>query len=256
MGNEHEIWKAEGRLLKELIKQRDLKYGDVVSFLEKDFKATEDVVSNWCRGVTPIPPEARPRLATLLNVKEDALRAAISGASPVRVSDILNLGQDIRADRTGLRHVPIYGALAAGAMAYNFSDAVDFEELPDWGGVFERWGRIISGNSMYMKRPADLDPEIDWDDGFRDGDIAIFENRRHEEGHAVHAFAEGEDTFKVYRRVGVEERLCPLNSEYDTLEAKKYTVKGICVIRIRRRAGGGRDIREYPGGARFNKHIP
>lgn len=230
-------WIEEGMILAQLI---DAKYESRGEFA-RDFGTSTDVVSNLCRGITRLKGERRLLAARLLNV--DPLVFNGRGIAPTAVVNESRKSYESGISKekvpvapTGHRHVPVYGALAAGAMSYTHSDVIEWELMPEWGGDFERWGRIVSGTSM--------EPE------FEEGDIVVFENRRHEDGHAVHAFAEGEDTFKIYTRTRDGERLEPLNPDYDTLEAKKYTVKGIAIRRIRKGPRGVRDIREYPYGYR------
>jgi len=219
-------------VLEQLIEQR---YESRADFA-RDLGVTTDVVSNLCRGITRLKGERKLTAARLLHVdplvfanKHVPLPAAKPNEPGIR-------NEEVPVAPSGHRHVPVYGALAAGAMSYTYSDVVDWELMPEWGGDFDRWGRIVSGSSM--------EPE------FEEGDIVIFENRRHEDGHAVHAFSQGEDTFKIYARTKDGERLEPLNPAYEVLEAKEYTIKGIAIRRIRKGPKGIRDIREYPYGFR------
>lgn len=228
-------WIEEGVLLGQLIDER---YDSRAEFA-RVAGVTPYKVSNWCRGITRLKGQERTRVAHLLNLPEDALRRIPSINVALNLASdqqIRSLGKDVITTRVGVRHVPIYGALAAGAMAYSYSDVVDFEEMPEWGGDFERWGRIVSGDSM--------------NDEFQDGDIVIFENRRHEDGHAVHAFAEGEDAFKIYRRLPEGERLMPMNPIYAPLELKGYEVRGIVIAKVRY-GRNFRQVTEYKGGFRF-----
>jgi SOS-response transcriptional repressor LexA len=229
-------WTEEGRMLAELIDARFDSHAEFARMMGR----TPFVVSNWCRGITRLKGDERKKAAALLQVPETQLIVPTSDDVRLLVSRPVgtkNIGGRVPVARVGFRNVPIYGALTAGAMAYTLSDVLDYEELPDWGGDFERWGRIVSGPSM--------EPE------FVDGDIVIFENRRHEDGHAVHAFANGEDTFKVYKRTAEGERLFPTNSEFDPLEAKEYNVKGVVVARIRNERTH-KDVRWYRGGYRHH----
>ncbi|MBX3117876.1 MAG: LexA family transcriptional regulator [Fimbriimonadaceae bacterium] len=148
--------------------------------------------------------------------------------------EIINVGQEIPVARTGHRMVPIYGAITAGQPSYSIADAIDYIEMPEWGASFERWGRVITGESMA--------PE------FEEGDIAIFENRRYEIGHGVHAFHDGEDSFKVVRQIDGKFELWPINSEYQPIDADGWKVKGVCIRRIRHQERGIVDTREYPYG--------
>lgn len=148
--------------------------------------------------------------------------------------EIINIGSEVPVARTGYRMIPIYGAITAGQPSYSIADAIDYIEMPEWGGAFERWGRIITGESMA--------PE------FEEGDIAIFENRRYEIGHGVHAFHDGEDTFKVVRQIDGKYELWPINPDYQPIDAERWKVKGVCIRRIRRQERGIVDTREYPYG--------
>lgn len=116
--------------------------------------------------------------------------------------------------RTGTRWVPIYGAISAGSPASNQGDVVEWLEMREWGGDFERWGRVVEGFSM--------EPYL------RAGDFAIFENRQWEPGHAVHAYDDGEDTVKVAKRVKGVLRLYPTNPDYEPIDAESWHVKGVC----------------------------
>lgn len=239
-------------MLAELI---DLKYDTRTKFAD-DLGVSKSVVSDICTGRTRLRGTRREKAARLLGVDAVSLLPLQNDKkSPVKPDSITNLKGEVPVAPAGWKHVPIYGALAAGAMSYTYSDVLEWEVMPEWGGDFERWGRIVSGDSMRRpKKPKlnDEDGDDFEDDGFREGDIVIFESRRHESGHAVHAFDNGEDAFKIYTRSrDGEERLIPLNPEYEPLEAKKYTVKGIAIKRIRKGPKGVRDIREWPNGYRI-----
>ena len=96
--------------------------------------------------------------------------------------------------------IPIYGSIPAGLPGKNFSDASDVEFMPQWAVEFDRWGRVVKGDSMH--------PE------FEDGDIAILENRRPLPNQIVHAIKDGDDTFKVLRPgPGNSGTFVPLNSD-------------------------------------------
>jgi hypothetical protein len=88
---------------------------------------------------------------------------------------------------------------------------------------------------------------------FEDGDVAIFESRGADDGHGVHAFKEGDETFKVFRAVGDSRELWPTNTDpsYIPFSATDWDIRGVCIRRIRRQSHGIRDIREYPQGFRW-----
>ena len=131
--------------------------------------------------------------------------------------------------RTGLRFVPVKGAITAGMPASSEAD-LEWIEIKDWGGDLERWGRVIEGFSMCTESPTpdDLQP----------GDVVVFEDRRPEIGHVVHAFSEGADMVKALRRVSDEVQLWPINPSYKPLPAEGWRIKGIVVMRIRKREHG------------------
>jgi len=236
-------WAEEGELLGQLIDER---YESRAEFA-RTMGVTPFKVSNWTRGITRLKGPERTKVARLLNVPENLLRnVAIPDVSLNQGTEKRpdkSLGKEIPAERVGVRHVPVYGSLAAGAMEYSYNDVVDYEELPEWGGNFKRWGKVVLGDSML--------PE------FEDGDIVIFEDRRHENGHAVHAFREGDDAFKIYRKTASEERLIPTNPECEDLPAKEYEVRGIAIIKVRYGPNRTyRQVTEYRGGYRFTRTEP
>lgn len=194
---------------------------------------SEDVVSNWIRGVTRLRGFAREEVAKCLGLEAADLREHLLGNAERSWPN--NMTRSIDVVRSGLRPVPVYGSVPAGQPGLNVSDAIEFVELPDWGGNFVRWGRVITGTSM--------------EDEFLEGDVAIFEDRRPESGNGVHAFKEGEDTFKIYRTTREGAELWPINlEEHEPMSAEGWDVKGVCIRRIRHGERGIRDIREYPYG--------
>lgn len=208
-----------GKLLQRLRRENGFKQAEFA----QELGITPDVLSNIERGRTALTRDLRRKAAVVLKIDEALFRM-----------ETVNLGREVPVARTGYLMIPIYGAITAGKPGYTLTDVIDWEEMPDWGGDFERWGRIITGESML--------PE------FEEGDIAIFENRRFEPNHAVHAFCNGEDTFKVYREMPAGPELWPINEAYDPFSAKDWNVKGVCIRRIQKKERGIRDIREYPHG--------
>lgn len=108
--------------------------------------------------------------------------------------------------------------------------------MREWGGDFERWGRVVEGFSM--------EPYL------RAGDFAIFENRQWEPGHAVHAYDDGEDTVKVAKRVKGVLRLYPTNPDYEPIDAESWHVKGVCIAVYREESDGETILREFRNGLR------
>lgn len=118
-----------------------------------------------------------------------------------------------------MRPIPVLSTITAGEPWAQSAD-VDTEEIPDWGAEFERWGRVVEGDSM---TPV-----------LKQGDIAIFENRQFNAGNVVHAYDSGEDTVKCFRVVNGAAELWPFNGDGHTkYSAEKWNVKGVCVGRIR-----------------------
>jgi len=132
-----------------------------------------------------------------------------------------------------LRPIPVYTTIMAGEPGA-FDADVDFEDIPDWGGEFVRWGRVIDGDSMM---PV-LIP----------GDIAVFENRREEYGSVVHAFQDGDDCVKCLRQIDGQPVLTSFNEDGPTFSAAGWKAKGVCVARIRYEAFKIRHYTEFPGG--------
>lgn len=225
--------REEGRRLGRLIEE--------AGWSQRRFAAemglSPSVMNNLIQGRTQLSRERLGQAARLLGVGDEVLRPALDRR---RAQAVANLAEVVPIARSGHRMVPIFGAITAGMPAHTPADAVEWEEMPEWGGDFERWGRVITGDSMV--------------DEFEEGDIAVFENRRHEPGHGVHAYCNGEDTFKIFRLVDGMPQLWPINPAYEPIPVLmadgqlNWKVKGVCIRRIRRLSRGVRDIREYPHG--------
>lgn len=119
--------------------------------------------------------------------------------------------------RRGTKFIPLYHGLAAGLPGSSEGD-VEYLEVMDWGNQFERWGRIIEGFSM--------EPTIN------PGEIVVFEDRRPEHSHIVHAFKSGEDVCKVYWRDSTGAWLKSINPAYEDIPIEGWTIKGVAVQRI------------------------
>lgn len=132
-----------------------------------------------------------------------------------------------------LRSIPVYTSIMAGEPGHYDAD-VEYEEIPEWGGEFKRWGRYVRGESMLpVMRPRD---------------IAIFEDSRHESGSVVHAFKDGEDCIKCFRMVDGKPMLSSFNSDGPEFSAEGWNVKGVCVGRIRYSRFKVRSVTDFPGG--------
>lgn len=228
-------WAIEGKMLGDLI--------DARGYSRKEFAAllgvSDDVLGNLARGITKLNKERRQKAAAILQVDERALRRA----APLVVQEtVRSYGSGIAAAReeavpvarAGIRHVPVYGSIPAGIPGKTMSDAIDIIEMADWGGAFDRWGRVIYGDSMLEE--------------FQERDIAIFENRRANDYNGVHATRDGEDAFKILVPTKGGHELWPTNPEFEPFSADGWEIWGVCIKRIRMGDGGIVDTRDYPYG--------
>lgn len=239
-------WEGEGKILKGLLEERNVKRIE----LAEELDVSIDVIDSYCSGRTPIPEKRRARIARFLGVNPAILT---SGQQMLRTAPTMepitpsahnptgygNLGASVSIVKVGYRAVPVYGALAKGAMTYSPSDVIEIEELPEWPSGAPRWGRIVSDRAMWTEE----------DEGFDEGDTAFFEERQHEDGNAVHAFAPGEDVIRIFRRTPTKDILEALNPAFPPLNASDYQIRGVVMVRVR----GGRhhkDFRFYRGGYR------
>jgi transcriptional regulator with XRE-family HTH domain len=165
--------------------------------------------------------------------------AVVEGDKKEERPDKPNLGREVPVARAGYRFVPIYGAITAGLPSASYSDVLEWFEMPEWGGEFERWGRVIEGDSM--------GPE------FEEEDIAIFENRQWQTGDGVHAFKDGEDVFKIAWTEGGQTLLRPTNRNHPDINADGWQIKGVCIKRIRDVRKGIRDTRDYRSGFKWRE---
>jgi SOS-response transcriptional repressor LexA len=144
---------------------------------------------------------------------------------------------DVKLARAGVRFIPVYSTIAAGNPSTPTGD-VDYEEMIDWGSDFERWGRVIEGDSMiHILQP---------------GDIAVFEDRQHENGDVVHAFSSGTDCVKAIRGEGALAQLWSFNEDFPPFTAHDWSAKGVCVARIRYGRYKIRQVTEFPGGLKWS----
>lgn len=134
--------------------------------------------------------------------------------------------------------IPVYPGISAGVPGYDTTD-VDYEEIPDWGGERERWGRVVIGDSML---PV-----------FRPGDIVILEDRPPQPGMVVQAFNDGNDVLKCWREVAGMQELWSFNSDYLPINAKGWAVRGVAVGRIRYGEGKIRLFLDAPRGISWSQ---
>jgi SOS-response transcriptional repressor LexA len=151
--------------------------------------------------------------------------------------------------------VPVTGPTYAGKPDPAMYDPdLEFEEIKDWGGNFERWGKPVVGYSMEDPN----DPER-W---LEPGDRVIFENRQFQSGHIVHAVKGDLDVVKAFRRSGDDTRLMSINREFDdipitlapgsSVSDEGWEILGVAVIRIRyMQPGNIRQQQDYPEGMRY-----
>lgn len=186
-----------------------------VRWLAKQVNSTDTTVAHILNGET-----LNPRDPTIIERMLQALD---------QVPNIATVGIGAKY----LRSIPVYTSIMAGEPGY-FDADVEYELIPEWGGDFERWGRVVRGESMM---PV-LEP----------GDIAVFENRRHENGSVVHAFKDGEDVVKAYRLIDGKPVLDSFNGDGPSFSAEGWKVKGVCVMRIRTGSYKIRTETTFPGG--------
>jgi len=117
-----------------------------------------------------------------------------------------------------LREIPVLSTITAGEPWAQFADA-EIEGIPDWGPEFNRWGRVVEGESMMPVLAA--------------GDVAVFEDRRFKVNDVVHAYCDGVDTVKCIRGHDDEVALWPFNPDFKPIPAAHWKAKGVCVGRIR-----------------------
>ena len=158
------------KLARESLLPAPMKQTDLAARLQ----VSQARLSNWERGEHDPQLEHVMMAAKVLGVSLDWL---MGDDVPMKQTP-----QSVAVFRTGLRFIPVKGAIAAGSPSSSVAD-VDWIEVKDWGGDLERWGRVIEGFSMTsdLRHPDDLQP----------GDVAVFENRRAELGHVVQAFDDG-----------------------------------------------------------------
>jgi SOS-response transcriptional repressor LexA len=196
-----------------------LKYGLSNRWLAKKLGVNHTSVNGWLSE-----DGSRPRDSRVYDQMIDVL--ASQGPSE----------RNLELRRAGVRFIPIYAGIPAGHPTANDMD-VDYEEVLDWGNDFERWGRIINGYSMAkMLLP---------------GDIAVFENRRFENGDVVHAYKDGEDCVKAIRGNGDAVQLFSFNEDYEPFSAVEWKAKGVLVQRIRRAAYGVKSVVDFPHGLKW-----
>lgn len=190
--------------------------GKSVRWLAQQVGSTDTTVAHILNGET-----RNPRDPGIIARMLDAL------------DQVPTTGERVRLAPRGMRVIPVASTIMAGPPSMNMAD-VEYEEVPDWGLEFERWGRTIEGESML---PV-----------FRPGDIAIFENRRAENGHVVHAFKDGEDCIKVLRYKGDIAELQSFNADMAPFPADGWASKGVCVGRIRYKQYRIREFTDFPSG--------
>lgn len=216
------------RVVCESMQPVPMRQSDLVKKLQP-MGISQQRISGWWRGKHDPPPAVIAEIAKLTGTTIEFL----TGQSTQQLDPG---ARGMRLERGGLRWIPVSGAITAGQPSASQSDP-EWLEIKDWGSNFERWGRIIDGFSM--------EPDL------LAGDVAIFENRRAEVGHVVHAFHSGDDTVKVWRRDGERMVLAPLNTDdYKPWDAEGWYVKGVLVMLIRSLEGGVKLTYEFPHGMR------
>lgn len=228
----------------------DMSTGENIKRIRRDRKLSQQQLANltgvgrsaiaqYERDRNEPPLDVLKRLAEGLRVDTVALLDLEVVEGSLKSKEKPNLGSEVPVARAGYRFVPIYGAITAGLPSASYSDVLEWFEMPEWGGEFERWGRVVEGDSMT--------PE------FEEEDIAIFENRQWQSGDGVHAFKDGEDVFKIAWQEGGRVLLRPTNRECQDIEADGWNIKGVCIKRIRDVRKGIRDTRDYRSGFKWRE---
>lgn len=227
---------AVGDIGKRVREARRSMAGEVrIADLARILKIDHGRLSNWERGQHDPPTEMLSQIADATGVQLEWLVG-----EPVPMRDPTRHLEAV-ADLVTPIMVPVYGAITAGMPAVSHSEVIEWVRIFDrgGGGEFRYWGRPIIGSSM----EPDLDEKLKM--------IAVFDNRRPEPGHIVHAFDDGEDTVKQYRRThdGIP-LLVPTNPEFDIMDGRKWNIKGVCCALVYRDLDGGEVLKEYPNGMR------
>ena len=197
------------------------RYGLSNRWLAEKIGKTHTSVNDWLN-----PEGSRPRDPDMYDRMIETLQTEGPRAAQVTMR------------RTGLRFIPVYSTIAAGPPNASNPADVDWEEMVDWGGDFERWGRTIEGTSM---SPL-LIP----------GDIAVFEDRKYESGDVVHAYNDAEDCVKAIRGHEEDAQLWSFNDEFPPFSAAGWKAKGVCVARIRYGKYKIRQVTEFPSGMKWS----
>ncbi len=212
------LYEEEGKALAALRASKGFRQGEFAEMLG----VSEDVMSHLERGVTRLRGSRRQRAALLLGLDDEELRRRLlkPGDHSVRGSNLSPTDEEVTI---ALRRIPVYGPIAAGKNSYAPTDVIEHILLAVKPGV-EAWGRFVVGDSM--------EPE------FEEGDIAVFQEMPYDNGHGVHAFGQGEEQFKIYRKIsGASAELWPTNPDREPFSAKDFQVRGVCVKRVRYGAG-------------------
>jgi len=128
----------------------------------------------------------------------------------------------------------------------SYTGDVDYIDMIDWGNSTERYGRLITGDSMEADDPENED--------IRDGDVVIFETREPERWHVVHAYNAtlNEDTCKIWDK----DVLVPNNPDFAPIQMKDphvWQIIGVAVCVIRTGPRRKRTTVEYPEGLKIKK---
>lgn len=198
------------------IERRLVASGKSIRWLAEQVGSSDTTVGHILSGQT-----RNPRDTTIV----DRMITALEG--------VPTAAQSIRVAKRMLRPIPVASTIMAGPPSMNMAD-VEYEEVPEWGAEFDRWGRTIEGESMLPL--------------FKPGDIAVFENRRVENGYVVHAFRDGEDCIKVFKLIDGLPRLQSFNPDGPDFPADGWISKGVCVARIRYKKYRVREYVEFPSG--------
>lgn len=213
----------------EIIERLLAQHGRSVRQLAAALRVNHQSVANWLTGTNrPRDPEVWGKMLAFATYGTDAIKSKEPSNG--------NGKRTVQVFRTGVRNVPIGGTAQAGKPDPSQGD-VDYYEMMDWGGDFDRWGKVAAGFSM--------EPEIE------PGDWIIFENRRAENGHVVHALKENDEAIKILDMDS--QQLLSLANGYDPIPADGWEILGVAVHRVRKGEHDSVDTRSWPHGLRIRR---
>jgi SOS-response transcriptional repressor LexA len=174
-------------------------------------------VNSWLDEQAPTTPRSK-------GVLDEILRLIESDGARERGYKVVDQWEKL---------IPVYASIMAGKPG-SFEMDVEYEAFPVRDPSRPVWGRIVDGFSM---------AEI-----FLPGDVAVFEDRKAENGAVCHLFKDGEDVIKAWKQVGQHFQLLSFNEDYEPMDGDGWNIKGACIGRIRYGEYRIRQVTEFPSG--------